>query len=225
MISLYQKVAVAIFGAVVSLLTVEASPSLAYTYDEAVKGDLPSDVSDSPVFVLGLGVNTFTGELTFGASFGEDDPFPDFDSFRFEVPIGTSLQSILLDISLLPGDSAFNQIGYDLENSLGTAISSKRIRIPSANRKLFRADLPLSSGQYALRDAVHSGSLLPYDFETAEYTFSLNVVSAKDISSVDVAAAEEIPEASNLAGLICLGLGGLLLKLTKTRGRKMRSQM
>ena len=201
MTSIYQKVAVVTLGAVISLATFEATPSQSIIFNEALSGDLPRLAIDSPVFALDVGTNTFTGELIYGAAI----PPTDFDSFIFSIPDGSSLESILFDISLLSGASGFfNRLGYELQDfSGGTPISleGEAITIPSTNLSLFTLSLPLSPGQFALQATFFEGSLIPGEFETAAYTFSLNV-----------AATEEVPEPSTLVGLACLGLGGLLLK-------------
>jgi len=195
--SIYQKVAVATLGAVISLATFEATPSQSIIYNEALSGDLGFDL---PVFALDLGANTFTGEVTFSAV---DNPVSDFDSFTFSVPDGTSLESILADISLLPGGSGiFNQVVYTLviEPSF-IPISSDLITIPSTNLSLFTSSLPLGSGQFTFFNSGLGGGVGTGDFQTAAYTLSFNVAQTK-----------EVPEPSTLAGLVCLGLGSLLIK-------------
>jgi len=200
MTSIYQKVAVATLGAVITLATFEATPSQSIIFNEALSGDLPQSDLDSPVFLLDLGTNIFTGEVTFSNA---DNPLTDFDSFNFIVPEATNLESILFDISLLSGGSGiFNQIGYRLVSAAQTApLSEESITIPSTNLSLFTSSLPLGSGQFALQAGFLAGALAPGEFQTAAYTFSLNV-----------AETEEVPEPGTLAGLVCLGLGSLFLK-------------
>ena len=147
-------------------------------YDEAIDGDLPQSASDSPVFALGVGKNTFTGETTFSNNESIDS---DFDSFAFSIPAGTSLESISINISLLPvGSGIFSNTGYSLQDSLFNDISSESITIPSADLSLFNTDLPLDTGQFAINQNFLSGSLAPGEFRTAAYTFSLEVEGEAD---------------------------------------------
>ena len=115
---------------------------------------------------------------------------------------GTRLESILLDISLLPGGSGiFNSTGYILQNvSLTNSSLEQAIAIPSTNLSLFASALPLESGHVVLQHSFMAGNLTSGQFQTSAYTFSINVTGT------------EVPEPSTLAGLACLGLGSLLLK-------------
>lgn len=160
------------------------------TYDEAVDGDLPQSSSDSPVFVLGVGTNTFIGETTFSNNESVDT---DFDSFAFSIPAGTSLESISLNISLLPvGSGIFSNTTYSLQDSLFNGISFESVTIPSTDLSLFNADLPLNPGQFAIQQTGLSGALGPGEFRTAAYTFSLEVegsqpflIEAEDLDLVN----------------------------------------
>ncbi|QFS51345.1 hypothetical protein [Nostoc sphaeroides] len=169
------------------------------SYNEASNGDFPQSPEGSPVFDLDIGTNTFTGEISF-LSFGPSD----LDSFAFNIPASTRLESILLNISLLSvGSGIFSTTGYDLQNSSFNLIASESIPIPSANLNLFASNLPLGSGQFALQNSFVAGLLSPGEFRTAPYTFSLNVV-----------AATPVPEPSFMLGTLTFSLlaGSLLLK-------------
>ncbi|MCC5668175.1 hypothetical protein LC653_31020 [Nostoc sp. CHAB 5784] len=151
------------------------------SYNEASNGDLSQSSQDSPVFDLDIGTNTFTGEITF--SFSNDFVLPDLDSFAFNIPASTRLESILLNISLLPvGSGIFSTTGYDLQNSSFNLIASESIPIPSANLNLFASNLPLGSGQFALQNSLLGGFLELGESRTAGYTFSVNVVAATPVT-------------------------------------------
>ena len=125
-------------------------------YDESVSGDLPTFASQSPVFALDKGTNTFTGEITFSniVSIGGD-----FDSFAFSVPNNSSLVRILIDIALLPlGAGIFNNTRFSLQNSSFLFIdSSGNIPIPSSNLSLFSSSLPLAPSVYGIQHASIGG--------------------------------------------------------------------
>jgi hypothetical protein len=170
----------------------------AFTFNEAISGDLPESIESSNTFILNPGENTFTGQITFAFS---EEPMPvkklDFDSFAFIIPNETSLESIFVDISLLPGGSGtFDVVRFALNGAI-----SEEITIPSTNVSLFTSLLPLEPGLFALRTNSLFGGLTQGQFQTATYTFSLNV-----------AAAESIPEPSILGGLSILSLGFFIKK-------------
>lgn len=171
------------------------------SYNEASNGDLPQRPNHSPVFDLDIGTNTFAGEITFS----NNNFVPsDFDSFAFNIPASTRLESILLNISLLSvGSGIFSITEYALQNSSFNLIVSELIPIPSANLNLFTSNLPLGSGQFALQNSLIGGGLAVGEFRTAAYTFSLNVVSATPV-----------PEPSFMLGTLTSSLlaGSLLLK-------------
>ncbi len=167
-------------------------------YSETINGDLPVFATDSPIFNLDVGTNTFTGETTFSNNsiFGSD-----FDSFSFNILTGTRLESILIDISLLSvGSGIFSTVNYELQNSSFNLIESEFISIPSANISLFASNLPLGSGQFALQNAGLGGALEPGDFRTAAYTISLNVVKA---------VPTPVPEPTFVFSLLALGAFGV----------------
>lgn len=176
-------------------------------YDEASNGDLPESSEGSPVFDLDIGTNTFTGKTTFDNTNAFSD---DIDSFAFNIPASTRLESILLNISLLSvGSGIFSTIEYSLGNSPFNFIADELIPIPSANLSLFASNLPLGSGQFTLENAGLIGSLKKGEFRTAAYTFSLNVV-----------AAEPVPEPSSILGTLVFGTIGVGLSLRRYLKRK-----
>jgi hypothetical protein len=172
----------------------------AITYNEAVNGDLPTFVQDSDVFNLDIGTNTFIGELTFSNA---DFPLPqtDFDSFAFSIPTETRLESVLLSISLLTGGSGiFSTTGYDLTSTpFNNNIANESIPIPSTNLSLFSLVLPLESGLFGFQNSFLSGALQSGEFQTATYTFSLNV--ADD--------AESVPEPTSIVGILAFSIYGV----------------
>jgi hypothetical protein len=164
------------------------------TYDEAVDGDLlPSPSASSPVFALGIGTNTFSGEITFAFTLPD---VGDDDSFVFSVPGGAQLISISLDIALLPrGAGIFNQAIFALQDDTFQDLSFESVFIPSNDVSMFVANLPLGSGQYAIDDPGKGGGVAFGQFRTAAYTFSLEI-------------AQAIPEPSGII-LFGTGLAGL----------------
>ncbi|MCC5611519.1 hypothetical protein LC612_33465 [Nostoc sp. CHAB 5834] len=192
---------------VAGMLVSNPARAAVISYNEASNGDLPQSPEGSPVFDLDIGTNTFTGEITFSNNFVPSD----LDSFAFNIPASTRFESILLNISLLSvGSGIFSTTGYDLQNSSFNLIASESIPIPSANLNLFASNLPLGSGQFALQNSFIAGALLPGEFRTAAYTFSLNVV-----------AATPVPEPSFILGTLTFSLlaGSLLLKRKKKTER------
>jgi len=178
-------------------------------YNEASNGDLPTIIRDSPVFDLDIGTNTFTGEMSF--SFEFTDVPTDSDSFVFNIPANTRLESILLDISLLPvGSGIFSTTQYNLRNSPFSSLASELIAIPSINLSLFTSNLPLGSGQFALENNGLSGELRPGEFRTAAYTFSFNVV-----------ATTPVPEPSSILGTVAFSV--LILSLQLKHKQKTRA--
>ncbi|NET56207.1 MAG: hypothetical protein F6K47_08520 [Symploca sp. SIO2E6] len=182
-----------LLGAAFASLSIAVSPTsvAAFTYNEAVDGDLPGSAQDSPIFALDIGENTFMGEQTFSNT---NNP-SDFDSFTFSIPDGAFLESIFIDIGLLPvGSGFFDFTTYSLQDDSFVNIDNieESIAIPSSNRELFVSNLPLSSGQFSLQHNSISGALFPGQFRTASYTFSLNV---------NESASESIPEPNNIMGL------------------------
>ena len=173
--------------------------ALAFVYDEAIDGDLPS--SGGSPFDLDLGINTVTGEITFS---GNNVGPSDFDAFRFNVPVGSLLDSISIDIDLLDvGSGVFSNAGWILSSGGPTEF----VTIPSTGENLFESQLPLSSGEYAVANTSLSGALAINEFRTAAYTFSLNVVSES--------VPEPVPEPASLLGLAAIGAvaaGGVLKK-------------
>lgn len=155
-------------------------------YNEASSGDLLGSPENShafdSVFDLDIGRNTFTGQVTFNNV--DPDVFnSDFDTFAFNIPANTRLESILLNISLLPGSSSiFNMTGYDLQNSsLNSIAPEQQISIPSTNVSLFASNLPLGSGKFRLRNNSFGGGIKFGEFRTAAYTLSLNVIAATPV--------------------------------------------
>ncbi|NER46604.1 MAG: hypothetical protein F6J92_07890, partial [Symploca sp. SIO1A3] len=180
-------------------IAVSSTSATAFTYNETVDGDLPGFASDSPIFALDIGKNTFTGEQTFSAV---NDLVPtDFDSFAFSIPDGAFLESVLIDIGLLPiGSGIFSRTSYSLNDSpfVRTGnIGRESIFIPSNNRELFVSSLPVGSGSFFLDHGSVGGALPGGQFRTASYTFSLNVT---EITS------ESVPESNNIMGLLAFGM-------------------
>jgi hypothetical protein len=154
--------------------TVNAS-ALAFSYDEAIDGDLPSNSTSSPVYPLGIGANTFSGTHRFAYTSLPGDDF--FDSFAFSVPAGGTLVSITADTSLQPsGSGVFSSTDYWLQDAAFATIDSANIPIPSTGLSLFASSLPLPAGQYAMRDISHNGGLVFDEVRLADYTFTLTVV-------------------------------------------------
>jgi hypothetical protein len=183
MASIYQKFALVAAGTVLSVGFQNNTKVAAFTYNEAVNGDLPTIESpDVPefeypnVFGLDLGTNIFTGELTFSDFFR-----PDFDSFAFSIPTEARLESVLLSISTLPGGSGiFNTIGYGLQTSpfiYFSFLATEPITLPSTNISLFTSVLPLESGVFGIYNYFFAGGSNPGEslFQRATYTFSLTV--------------------------------------------------
>jgi len=167
----------------------------AFDFNEMTDGDLPTFSQDSAPFTLNYGVNTFSGEVTF--SFNEGIP-TDFDSFAFIVPTGNTLDSITVDISLIPGGSGiFNRTVYSIDQNF----FQQEIPIPSMDLSLFTSLIPLENGLFALENLGLVGELTEGQFQTAAYTFSLNVVEP-----------ESIPEPSVFMGFIVSSLSFLLKK-------------
>jgi hypothetical protein len=177
MASIYQKFALLVAGTVLSVGFQNNTKVAAFTYNEAVNGDLPEgDVDYSNVFGLDLGTNTFTGELTLPGDF--PITFPDFDSFGFSIPTGTRLESGLLSISLLPGGSGiFDQVAYGLRtpSSFPSFLAVDLITIPSTNISLFTSVLPSESGVFGIQNVFLRGDVNPGESQTATYTISLTV--------------------------------------------------
>jgi hypothetical protein len=190
MASIYQKFALVTAGTVLSVAFQNNTKVAAFTYNEAVNGDLPTTVEYSRasgsieyinVFGLDLGTNTFTGEITFSDSDPFLTPIDSFDSFAFSIPTDTRLESVLLSISLLPGGSGiFNYTQYGIQTPPSIypdfLAPLELITIPSTNVSLFTSVLPLESGVFGISNAAGVGGFLnPGESQTATYTFSLTV--------------------------------------------------
>src|SRR5262245_16395457 len=69
-------------------------------YDESVSGDLPNIASSAPVFSFVAGSNQILGT----ESVSPLNPLnpPDFDAFRFFIPVDMSLTSATLSASVNP---------------------------------------------------------------------------------------------------------------------------
>lgn len=181
----------------------------AFDFSEVTSGDLPGFNETSNPFILDVGRNTISGETTFrvdGVPPYDIRPSADADSFAFVIPGGTSLESILLDISLVRGSGNIYSIGYVLRGGfLNQYDEQQEISIPSTDLTLFTSILPLSNGLFTLSTSFYRAYIPVPEFSTAAYSFSLNV-----------AELESVPEPNVLPGLGILSLGFLF----KRRNRK-----
>lgn len=187
-----------------------AAEAATINYNEAVDGDLASQPSVSGelnVFTLGIGKNTFNGEVTFSSQVDDmNNNLSDYDSIAFKLPFETKLTSILIDTSLLPGGFGreFSDTRYELSaapginSSFGDLIAAVAVPIPSTNLSLLDPVLPLNSGSYYFRNnafgsrADSSNQSNEYS-RTAAYTVSFNVES------------KPVPEPSSTLGLLAIG--------------------
>lgn len=155
-------------------------PTAAFSYDEAVDGDLPAGSRNLPNFIFGVGTNIVKGETSFS---NDDSPIPiesDFDAFAFYVPESAVLESVALDVALLPiGAGIFSQTVVFLIGATSVGGNpSERVVIPSGKLNLFNEFLPLISSQYTISQGSLAGVLDLGEFRTARYTFSLKVSSS-----------------------------------------------
>lgn len=192
--------------------TVLSNPAkvTAITYNEAVSGDLSTNFQqpNPNIFNLDVGTNTFFGELSFS---NNNTVQTDFDDINFRIPTETQLESILLDIALLPeGFGIFDKVEYQLFPFNGPFPNTpdQLAIIPSSNVNLFTSILPLElkSNVFVLENTGLGGRLPPEGFRVAAYTLSLNVVSKQ---------VETIPEPNFIKGLLALGIYGLTLVFKK----------
>lgn len=193
-------------GLTMTVLVGLGSPARGFDYDEAIDGDLPSFVSDSPIFSLDIGENTFTGDFTFGNLFDEEDFGEDFDSFAFTVPDTTLLGEVVLTTTSLAGGGEFVETGFDLgENQEGDILTRADIPLPESEVSIFEEVLPLPAGEYFIDQTFFSGSIDINDFRTIGYTFSLTV-------DAEAIAVEPIPEPTAILGLVAAGSFGMTIR-------------
>lgn len=194
------------------------------TYNESVDGDLTSQPSVSgeiEVFTLGIGENTFSGEVTFTSQVNEtNNSLSDYDSIAFKLPSETKLTSVVISTSLLPGGFGreFSDTRYELIDSLGINYSSEDIlgevtvEIPSTNFSVFEQVLPLDSGSYFFSNSAFGSQFRPDDADeysqTAAYTVSFNVKS------------KPIPEPSSTLGLAVISSLGAFSIFNRKRKRR-----
>lgn len=201
-----------------SLLIPTAAQAAVINYDEAVDGDLPNSVfsfEPTPVFDLGIGENTFSGEMTLTSE--RDSMFndlSDYDSFGFNVPNNTQLTSILIDTTLLTADDTLGGTGYEILDSQRNVISSifeSNVPIPTTDTSLLNSTLPLSPGTFFLNNSylAFGGFDIPENYSsTAAYKLSFNVES------------KPIPEPSSTLGLAVIGsLGAFSIFKRKIKRR------
>ncbi|EDX84101.1 type I secretion target GGXGXDXXX repeat protein domain protein [Synechococcus sp. PCC 7335] len=172
-------------------MSLDSQISAPFTYDEAVDGDLPSG-GNSPDFAFGVGTNIVIGETSFS---NNDAPVPidtDFDAFSFHVPAGTVLESVSLDIGLLPvGAGTFSQTSIFLIGAASVGGNPKaQVDIPSKSLNLFNEFLPLASGRYKVSQGSLAGVLDAGEFRTAKYTFSIKV-SESPLSPINGTNADD----------------------------------
>ncbi len=196
-------------------------------YSEAVSGDLPGQflfLSDLPVFDFGIGENKFSGEVTLTSQTVTNEELNDFDSFAFNLPSDTSLTSILINTSLLPGSTeGLVAIGYELIDSSGSTISPQPafpsepsegfVRIPTSNTSLFDSTLPVISGKYFFRNSYFASAPeidgSNYSI-TAAYNISFNV------------EAKPVPEPSSTIGLLAIGSLGAYSVFNRKLNKKVK---
>ncbi len=162
-------------GALLPAADVYATP---FTYNEAVDGSLPDGYSigfmnNPPVFTLGTGQNTVSGQLS---------SFTDFDGFAFVVPQSTTLNSITLSFSQAtaigyPQYGISAAAGFGLTPGIGNAFSPaihQEVNFGDASPQiLFPSATPLGPGTYTIGDTYHSNFKGGYE----NYTYTLNVAS------------------------------------------------
>lgn len=195
------------------------------SYNETVNGDLASQPSVSgelDIFTLGIGENTFSGEVTFSSQVDSmNNNLSDYDSIAFKLPSDTRLTSIKIDTSSLPGGFGreFSDTRYELSDSpgvnssFGDLISDVSVPIPSTNLSLFEPVLPLDSGNYYFRNSAFGSRPDSSDgsneySRTAAYTVSFSV--------------EPVPEPSSILGLLAFGSLGTYSIFNRKRTHKLK---
>ena len=175
------------------------------TYDEAVQGDLPTyrnPPSLSPQFVLGVGVNTFTGSMATTAFGG------DFDTISFAVPSGAKLTSVFITYRTSPvSTGSFDDMHYGMEFSYGTMpyfayagsqYAPSLVSYPSGEgccgpgsatlKPLFSSALPLGPGNYTL-----DFSSLSYPKAGGLFSYTITFVVSSPLVSDILLRPPQIP--------------------------------
>lgn len=200
------------------LLMPTAAQAAVINYDEAVDGELSYSVfsfEPTPVFNLGIGENTFSGEVTLTSERDElGNDLTEYDSFGFNIPDNAQLTSILINTALLTADDTLGGTGYEILDSQKALISSQfesSVPIPTNNTSLLDSTLPLGSGTFYFYNSYLSfgGFDIPENYSsTAAYKLSFNVQS------------KPIPEPSSTLGLAVIGsLGAFSLFNRKIKRR------
>lgn len=200
------------------LLIPTAAQAAVINYDEVVDGDLPNSafsIEPTAVFDLGIGKNTFSGEVTLTSErddLGND--LSEYDSFGFNIPANSQLTSISIDTALLTADDTLGGTGYEILDSQKNVISSQiesGVPIPTSDTSLLKSTLPLSSGTFFLNNSYLAFRRLniPENYSSAAaYKLSFNVES------------KPIPEPSSTLGLAVIGsLGAFSLLNRKIKRR------
>lgn len=93
-------------------------PVTALIYDEAVSGDLPQALAESPLLALSAGTNLIQGTLRF--SFAESCMPTDFDSIRLHIPSTLRLSSMTMRLDLVgpttPPNNIFDRIDWTVRS-------------------------------------------------------------------------------------------------------------
>ena len=146
------------------------------SYQESVGGDLPDLADAVSIFVLDLGSNTVSGQISSEV---------DFDNFAVEIPVGMRLDSITLQ------GTGTVQMQY----MLAQGFTSKAASVDYVAPAIVTLTHLSAPGTYLVRQVRNAS---PKGFGPTDYTWTFNVSSTT--------AATPEPASIGLAGMALLGL-------------------